>query len=153
METWLEDFQPFSFVSELPDEHVCVGASECRRFIWFIWFIHSKFTCFHDQFSVATFRFRATIGVDGLTRTRPVSVWAEIMTPAQSLTEVIQPTSLAAESSLSPRLMPSPVVTRWTSCSQRRQAREDRRLLSLISASLAVELPGEASQCVGGKTN
>ena len=50
-----------------------------------------------------------------LTRTLPVSVWAEIMTPAQSLTEVIQPTSLAAGSSLSVRLMPSPVVIRWTS--------------------------------------
>ncbi len=50
-----------------------------------------------------------------LTRTLPVSVWADIMTPAQSLTEVIQPTSLAAASSLSARLMPSPVVIRWTS--------------------------------------
>lgn len=60
---WLEEFQPFSFVSELPDKRVCVGASECQRFIWFIWFIHSKFMCFHDQFSIAIFRFRATIGV------------------------------------------------------------------------------------------
>lgn len=50
-----------------------------------------------------------------LTRTLPVSVWADIMTPAQSLTEVIQPTSLAAASSLSVRLIPSPVVIRWTS--------------------------------------
>lgn len=54
-----------------------------------------------------------------LTRTLPVSVWAEIMTPAQSLTEVIQPTSLAAGSSLSVRLMPSPVVIRWTSWKKR----------------------------------
>lgn len=35
------------------------------------------------------------------TRTLPVSVWAEIMTPAQSLTEVIHPTSLAGASSFS----------------------------------------------------
>lgn len=38
---------------------------------------------------------------EGPTRTLPVSVWAEIMTPAQSLTEVIHPTSLAGASSFS----------------------------------------------------
>lgn len=37
------------------------------------------------------------------------------MTPAQSLTDVIQPTSLAAVSSLSARLMPSTAVSRWMS--------------------------------------
>ncbi|TNN82447.1 hypothetical protein EYF80_007282 [Liparis tanakae] len=41
------------------------------------------------------------------------------MTPAQSLTEVIQPTSLAGSSSLLMRLMPSPVVSRWISCKEK----------------------------------
>lgn len=57
----------------------------------------------------------------GLTRTLPVSVWADIITPAQSFTEVIQPTSAATASSFSstglsvPSAWLEPLLIFWAS--------------------------------------
>lgn len=61
----------------------------------------------------------------GLTRTLPVSVWADIITPAQSFTEVIQPTSAATTSSFSstglrvPCAWLEPLFFFWASWQQR----------------------------------
>lgn len=55
------------------------------------------------------------------TRTLPVSVWADIITPAQSFTEVIQPTSAATTSSFSstglrvPSAWLAPLLIFWAS--------------------------------------
>lgn len=66
-------------------------------------------------------------GDQGLTRTLPVSVWADIITPAQSFTEVIQPTSAATVSSFSstglrvPSAWLEPLLIFWASWQQREQ--------------------------------
>ena len=66
-------------------------------------------------------------GGQGLTRTLPVSVWADIITPAQSFTEVIQPTSAATVSSFSstglrvPSAWLEPLLIFWASWQEREQ--------------------------------
>lgn len=62
------------------------------------------------------------------------------MTPAQSLTDVIQPTLPAAPSSLSVRLMPSPVVIRWTSWQSTGYIFETSETVNYISLSVLLSI-------------
>lgn len=74
---------------------------------------------------------------EGLTRTLPVSVWADIITPAQSFTDVIQPTSAATTSSFSstglrvPSAWLEPLFIFWASWQQRESELRHWRELDL----------------------
>lgn len=73
----------------------------------------------------------------GLTRTLPVSVWADIITPAQSFTDVIQPTSAATTSSFSstglrvPSAWLEPLFIFWASWQERESKLRHRNQLDL----------------------
>lgn len=86
----------------------------------------------------------------GLTRTLPVSVWADIITPAQSFTEVIQPTSAATASSFSstglrvPSAWVEPLLIFWASW-QKENRVENRNQLNLLNTTYSKESKLEGS--------